>query len=448
MTLNKISETTINNGEGEFNYTVPANHQAGTYEITAKLLENDQYEESSDTANLIIVKPLTINLQNIIRAVKQETITITANAVSGQETVNTGKIQFYLDENTLNEPIPVTSGVASTQLTIPDTLEGEHNIKAVFIDDDSYEQAEATSKLLIIEGLNINIPDVYVDTPTASSEFTPVTIAISGLEEYNPSDNPLQLQLTDTTGLIFDTNGSEETINDIVYTHLNNIDSILLDTVSILTPTGETITATQEGIGLSIVSDGNNYQLFLDTQAIYTLANNKFGNYTITFKTARNYTYSESTITFNLTIKKPVTVTANNIIINIDETATIPVTIVDENNAPVTRGNIAYEVGQPITTESQRVSVANGLTTLNITLPTGTEEGDVLTVNLEYISDYNTQYLDSSNITCTISVRIGTTTTITEDVTVTRGETATIPVTVTPNKESNVAGTIELYIDE
>jgi hypothetical protein len=169
---------------GSFSTTIPGFQPAGTYTLTAEysnLTASATFTVQNITENITgkIPSQLSLSASNP-KPIISEVIEITAK-LSGNFSLSSRTIDFYLDGNHLNSSKTDKNGLTNINLT-PNTT-GNHTISAVF---SGTENISGSNSSVFIEVLNIsNISEIYILLLNYSEpiQLAPAEIA-EGAENY------------------------------------------------------------------------------------------------------------------------------------------------------------------------------------------------------------------------------------------------------------------------
>jgi len=228
----KVIYKKVNNGIVSFNTTLSPTLE-GIYNYTVVYSGSASYEASRATNALIINKRnYTINLNITPNSTKRGCIiNLTATLNSSNITINTGKVIFKLngqtikDENGNNIYLNVKNNKAELLYTIPETLNiGEKTIKAVYINElnDRYD-AEST--------FTITKTDLYIILEEIDYYSNKLVIKANIFNEFNQTikrNITYAVKLNNITQII--TNSTDSTIN-IEINHTYNANNYTLSIV-------------------------------------------------------------------------------------------------------------------------------------------------------------------------------------------------------------------------
>lgn len=165
------------------------------------------------------------------------------------------------------------------------------------------------------------------------------------------------------------------------------------------------------------------------------------GSHTVYATYIENDHYQTATANNTAVVKISTTTTLNSILGSIGEAVTFTATVNHHTSQQVTGGQVQFKIGENNAGSPQPVS--NGVATLtNYEIPQGTTDGTTITAIYTGDSTYG-----ASQGTNTLSIRGSTNTTL-SDMSVNRGDTATIVATFTDSQNNPITtGQAKLYID-
>ena len=170
------------------------------------------------------------------------------------------------------------------------------------------------------------------------------------------------------------------------------------------------------------------------------------GNYTIDVSTVKTDEFNAVHVTGTLTIKQDTLISLSPAIqsANQGETKTLGAIITDENGGTVTLGQV--QITYPDNTTQTVAIGSSNPNTFTYQVPANAEDGDELEYTIQYLAG-NAPYEDSQTVTGKINVRSTTYIDI-QDVTTTTGGTATITASVTDGDHQPVIeGEVEFEVE-
>lgn len=174
---------------------------------------------------------------------------------------------------------------------------------------------------------------------------------------------------------------------------------------------------------------------------------NNAGNYTIEVVTEKTDEFNAVHVTGTLTIKQDTLISLSPAIqsANQGETKTLGAIITDEHGGTVTLGQV--QITYPDST-TQTVAVgSSNPNTFSYQVPANAEDGDELEYTIQYIAG-NAPYEDSQTVTGKINIRSTTYVTM-QDVTTTAGDTATLTASVRDGDNQPVIdGEVEFEVED
>ena len=168
------SDNTDGNGDASVSYTAP--NSADNYTIKAEFTGDDDYNPSSDTANLeVIIEERLLVVQAKDESVTSgEKVTLTAH-LEDAFLPNGGLrgliVEFYIDDSFIGSDTTDGNGDASVSYTAPNSV-GDYTFKAKFLGNSLYSGRSDAAKLTVIEdfeGPDLVVQDIFLD-PAAPSE--------------------------------------------------------------------------------------------------------------------------------------------------------------------------------------------------------------------------------------------------------------------------------------
>jgi hypothetical protein len=147
----------------------------------------------------------------------------------------------------------------------------------------------------------------------------------------------------------------------------------------------------------------------------------------------------------------PVTVTIEDVSVNIGGTVDLVAHAVDENNAPVTSGQATFTLNNAPLMDANNVLISvdvdsNGTIRLSgLACPAGATEGKTYQIKCRYV--VNDDYMAATSNTGTLTVR-KTPVLIVSDVTANRGDTVYLSTSVTYNNENVTEGTVTFILEQ
>lgn len=385
MVKTQIGTAKVENGRGTTEYTVPADAHIGENTLTGVYQENDTYDQATGTGTLHIRIPTVVSVNNVLASLGENaSFTATVKHHTTQN-VEEGQVQFQLAGEDIGTPVNVVDGLATLQYVIPSNTSTGQVITARFIQTDSYAGSDASNGILSIrEDSNVTITNLSANRGTT----TTITASITDNNGDGINTGTATLYIDDTqqgTAVTVENGaatfnysiGSEETVGGHVirveyaqndeYNSATGTGNLVIRTPTRLIPVN--VSATKGGavqVTIQVVDHNNsaitsgtvNITVAQDSPVSAELNNN--GEATITYNVPNSATgtinfsgqyientnYQGSTTTTNgiITIRKAVTVTIQNIQAVLGEEINIIGTITDEDNDPVTDGEIIFNI--------------------------------------------------------------------------------------------------------
>lgn len=385
MVKTQIGTANVTQGEGSTTYTIPSDAHVGENTIYGLYQENTTYEQAEGHSTLEIRIPTVVTVQNVLASIG-ETATFTATVKHHtDQNVNEGKIQFKLGGQNIGQEVNVTNGTATVEYQIPSNTSTGTVITAEFKQTNTYAASTSNNAVLTIrESTNITINDVSANrgsTATIVAEVTDengddidtgsATLYIDNVQQgnsinvsngtasftYNVSNNEslgshtIRVEYaqnndydsgTGTGSLIVRTptflsavnvSGNKNgTVPVVIQVVDHNGSAVTSGTVDITVGSNQAVSAQVNNNGEATIN--------------FNIPQNASGTIQFTGQYVENTNYQGSSTSTNgvITIRKGVTVTLENMNAVLGEQITLTAGIKDENNDPVTSGDIVFEI--------------------------------------------------------------------------------------------------------
>lgn len=394
MTSKNIGSANVSGGIARTTYTIAGDETVGDFTLTGVYAENDTYKEATGTADFKVRIGTSITVDNVTAShgeFAQFKAYVKYNDVNP---VDGGQVQFKL-EGTIIGTANVSSGVATLEYEVPSTVENGDAITANYLGNSTYGASATT-------------------TDGAIKIRSNPTVTVNSLS-INKGDYT-------TTNLNY----------DVIVT---DVDSNRITTGTVQLYIDNSLKVTQT------TSTNDVFKCSINKRDINELNS---GNHTIKAVYVQNDDYNSAEGTATLTVRTPTTIVAPNISANAGGTATLEVTVYDENNVIVTEGQVKFT--DPNGQISNIVVGANGKATTTVNIPANTTEGTTLTYTVQYTQTSNYEASTSGNLV--ITIRKGVVITV-NDITANRGDIIQLTANVKDNSNNNVnEGTIIFTVDD
>jgi len=378
--------STVSQGRAEVSYVIPGDTVPGTHTIYATYVQNDHYMEGTGYNTAEIRIPTTITVDDVLASIG-ETATFRAYVkYNTTQNVNEGTVQFQLGGTNIGTPVSVSNGVATLQYEIPSNTTNGTNIKAIFIETNTYGASQSSNGTLSIrEGTNVVVSNVSANRGTQAT----ITASITDSEGEPVTSGQAQLYIDNTA----------------------------------------------DGSPVNVVNGGVVFT--------YDVANNAVvGGHTIKISYLQNSTYDPADGTATLTVRTPTTLVPVNVSANKNSSVALVVRVSGLNNAPVPEGTVRFTVGngEPIVAT---VGV-NGEATITYEVPS-TASG---TITFTGVYVENTNYEGGTTATNgVLTIRKGVTIVV-DSVKAELGDTVVLSSTLTDeNSELVTNGTVNYEIE-
>lgn len=385
MTKTKIAEAEVTNGSGSASYTIPSDAHIGESTLYGIFQENNSYETATGTSTLYVRVPTTTSVSNVLASIG-ETATFTATVKHHtSQNVDEGTVQFYLGESAIGGAVNVVNGVATLQYEIPSNATTNTAITARFNQTNTYAASnDATGVLTLRADSNVTITDLSAnrtDTATITAAVTDdngdgintgnATLYIDNVQQgqaQSVSNGSVSFQYSVANNA---TTGSHtirvEYAQNNTYNAATGTGSLIVRMPTTLTAVNVsgnkgssapvTIQVTDENgsavtTGTVNITVGNDSPVsaVLDNNGEatinYSIPNNASGtiSFSAVYVQGTNYQAGSTTTNGVITVRLGTTVTVENITAVLGDTVTISATVDDENNDPVTSGDIEFEI--------------------------------------------------------------------------------------------------------
>lgn len=369
-------------GIARTSFTPDGTIPTGIHKIKGTYNENDTYNEAvSELQNFIVNKPTVTNIGHYVGSTG-ETITISADVTATNEIINEGVVQFKI-AGVIVGTGNVTNGQASFTYTV--ACANLSTLEAIYLGvDGKYAASNSYTRTIIVRNdTTVFVDDITIDvnqqvvlsgsanymlnnvaTPIANGtgeiyinnvKYGDITTDSQGeftftgnLTDYTPGIYTGRATITQT-----DTYNAGEYTFNILVRHTTT-------TTIAVTPAskGETIslTANVKDESNSIVTEGT-VEFTIDGTTVtasvvngvaittYTVPSNATQPITYSAQFLRSANYSASSVaTSQITIRKDVTITVEDKTVTIGDSVYLVAHIVDENDNPVTIGNVDFEI--------------------------------------------------------------------------------------------------------
>lgn len=394
MTNREIGSANVSGGIASTTYTIAGDETVGDFTLTGKYIENDTYKEATGTADFKVRIGTTITASNVIASHNQtSTFTATVN-YNSVNPVDEGQVQFKL-KGTIIGTASVSNGTASLDYQVPSTITTGDEITANYLGTNTYG-ASVTS------------------TPATIKIRTNPTVSVNGSSinkgDYSSSNLTYPVTVTDV---------EEDSIDEGTV-------KLYIDNNLINTQTSTT---------------NHTFNCVINSSTIQNLS---YGSHTIRAVYEQNDDYNSAEGTATLIIRTPSHIVAPNVSANASGSATLEVTVYDNNNVIVTEGQVSFT--DPNSQVSNIVVGANGKATTSVNIPAGTTEGTTLTYTVQYTQTNNYEASSTSNIV--ITIRKGVVVAV-NDVTANRGDIINLTASIKDLSENNVTtGTVTFTVDD
>jgi hypothetical protein len=397
MTEKQLGTATVSGGIARTNYTIPSDELIGDWTLHGTYVENNHYREATDTADFRVRIGTTITVDNVTGN-KGENTTFTAHVLhGGNNLVNEGVVQFKLEGNIIGTG-NVQNGVATLVYLLPGTAGEGDSITANYLGTSTYGTSvtQTGAVLHVREGVTITV-DTIVGNRSGS-----VTLMC----------------------LVEDGEGTSITDTSVEF-YVDN------------TPVGTSSTADTTTGKYSC-----SYTIPGDAAA---------GVHTIRCVSSQTNTNLGAEGTGVLRVRMPVTVTIEDVSVNIGGTVDLVAHAVDENNAPVTSGQAAFKLNLELIKDATQKPImcnvdSNGTIRLSgLACPAGATEGGTYQIKCVYA--VNDDYMTATSANGTLTVR-KTPVLIVSDVTANRGDTIYLSTSVTYNNENVTEGTVTFILEQ
>lgn len=376
----------VQSGVASVNYRIKSDAEVGDFTLSGKYIENDTYMESTDTANFKtrIGTRVSVPATLVCSYGSSVTVTATVETASSNVPVDSGIVEFSLNNQILGTA-NVVSGSAS--YTISEVLSSYNTgdvISAVYKGTSRYGVSSTLigAELSIREGALITINNTIANRgTTAVVEFTITD------EELTPLSGEVNVYIDNV--LVqeeYAYNGGTASINYPVPQVLNK-DSI-------------------------------------PVRVVYL----------------QNDSYDEAEQTAVISLRRPVSVSVNNISANAGSSATLTITVTDTMyNVGTNGGQVAVKIGTGSVTNH---SVGNdGVCQINYNVPANAS--GTIQVKASYIQNDN--YEAGAEATGIITIRKAVTITVT-DIIANIGDTVTLTAQVQDGNNPVTTGEVEFEI--
>lgn len=385
MVKTKIGTATVVDGEAILEWTIPSNAKIGTSNIYGVYLENSIYMRGESYNTIQIRIGTTCTVENVL-ASTGENATFTARVKhSTNQNVDEGSVQFQLGGVNIGSPVNVSQGVATLQYIIPSNVSTGTEIRAYFIETNTYGASISNAGTLTIrKGTNVTVTDISANRTES--------ITITG-------------QVTDKEG--------------------NNVNTgvakLYID---------ETLISSEDVTRNGTVSFN------------YTVANNAIlGSHVLKIIYEQNNSYEGGQGTGTLIVRTPTVLTPVNVSVNAGNTCDVTIRVTDENGITITTGTINFTIGE---TSNLSASVNQyGEATYQYEVPQGSI--GYIEFSGQYIQDTN--YQGSSTPTNgRITIRKSTVVTV-DSKKANVGDTINLSATVTSGQELVDEGSVDFEIE-
>lgn len=386
VTKQKIGTANVIDGEATLEWTIPSTMKIGTSNIYGTYIENSIYM-SAEGYNTIQVRHATsTTVQNVLASIG-ETAIFTANVkYSTNQNVNEGTVQFQLGSANIGSPVNVSNGVATLQYTIPSNIESGAEIRAYFLETNTYSASTSNAGTLTLrEGTNVTVNNI------SANRGEEITITAS---------------ITDSSSDLVNT-GSAKLF----------IDNTLISTQDVNPSTG-------------VVS------------FTYNVANNAvLGSHTVKIEYQQNDSYDAGEGTGTLTVRTPTLLTPTNVSANAGSTVYVTVNVTDNNNTPIPTGTVNITVGSDSPVNA--IVNASGEATIQYNVPSNAS--GTISFTATYIENNNYQG-GTTSTAGVITIRKSTVVTV-DSQRANIGDTINLSATVTSGQEMVDEGTLDFEIE-
>lgn len=386
MTKTKIGTANVVDGEATLEWTIPSTMKIGTSTIYGTYIENDTYMTDTAYNTIQVRRATTTVVQNVLASVgEQATFTATVKHSTNQN-VDEGTVQFQLGSSNIGSPVNVSNGVATLQYTIPSNVESGAEIRAYFLETNTYAASTSNAGTLTLR--------------------TGTDVTVTNISGNRGEQITINAQITDVNADPVNTGSAKLLIDDTI-----------VSTQNVNTSTGA-------------------------VSFNYTVAQNAIlGSHVIKVQYQQNDSYDAGEGTGTLTVRTPTTLTAVNISANAGSTIPLTINVKDPNNTPIPSGTVNITVGSesPVPASVN----ASGEATIQYQVPQNAS--GTISFNATYVQNNN--YQGSTMATAGVITIRKATSVVVDSKKANIGDTINLSATVTSGQEMVDEGTLDFEIE-